>query len=274
MKSPAAGMNVSSVPAMMPGAESGRVTRRKDCDDDCVEILGRFEQARVHLLERDVDRQRHEGQEVVGDPGEHRERRRQQPAVGREDVDVAQDPDDRPLVGKDVEPRERPHEIGDEERRDDDEQEEVPPRPGAEGDPVDERVREDEACDRRDPRVDERANELLSIPAVGVRAQCVHEIRELPAEMEVRKDPGLQRLIAEKPHRHQKEDREPEHPWREQQVGREAPMAVEERSHRRNLVLFGATAPALRATSCCSRGSGTSSDRSGASGRASLRPGR
>ena len=31
MKSPAAGMNESSVPATMPGAESGSVTRRNVC---------------------------------------------------------------------------------------------------------------------------------------------------------------------------------------------------------------------------------------------------
>ena len=31
MKSPAAGMNVSSVPATTPGAESGSVTRRNAC---------------------------------------------------------------------------------------------------------------------------------------------------------------------------------------------------------------------------------------------------
>ena len=54
----------------------------------------------------------------------------QQPPVRAEDVEVAQEADDRPLVGEDVEPRERPHEVRDEERRDDEEQEEVPPRPG------------------------------------------------------------------------------------------------------------------------------------------------
>ena len=34
MKSPAAGMNVSSVPATIPGAESGSVTRRNACVGD------------------------------------------------------------------------------------------------------------------------------------------------------------------------------------------------------------------------------------------------
>ena len=51
-------------------------------------------------------------------------------AVRAENVDVAQEPDDRPLVGEDVQPRERPDEIRDEERRDDGEEEEVPPWPG------------------------------------------------------------------------------------------------------------------------------------------------
>ena len=34
MKSPAAGMKVSSVPATIPGADSGSVTRRNACVDD------------------------------------------------------------------------------------------------------------------------------------------------------------------------------------------------------------------------------------------------
>ena len=40
---------------------------------------------------------------------------------------VAEDADDRALVGEDVQPGERPDEVRDEERRDDEEQEEVPP---------------------------------------------------------------------------------------------------------------------------------------------------
>ncbi len=73
--------------------------------------------------------------------------------------------DDRALVGEDVEPGERPDEVRDEEGRDDEEQEEVPPRPGPERDPVDERIREQQARDGRDPGVQERAHELLVVVA-------------------------------------------------------------------------------------------------------------
>ena len=73
----------------------------------------------VDLLERDVERQRHEGEEVVGDAREDGERRREQPAVRAEDVEVAQQADDRSLVRQDVQPGERAHEVRDEERRDD-----------------------------------------------------------------------------------------------------------------------------------------------------------
>ena len=159
-------------------------------------------------------------------PDDDRERRREQPPVGCEDVDVAEEADDRPLVGEDVQPRERPHEVGDEERRDDHEQEQVAPGPRPERDPVHERIRENEARDRRDPRVDERADELLVVVADPVR-----EVRELPGELEVREEPGLERLVAQERERDQEEDREPEDPRREQQVRRGAPVPVEERAH-------------------------------------------
>ena len=126
---------------------------------------------------------------------------------GAEDVDVSEEADDRPLVGEDVQPGERPHEVGDEERRDDEEQEEVPPRPGAERDPVDERVGEERArATRRDPGVEERADELLVVVRDRVR-----EVRELPGELEVRVErPGLQRLVPEEAERDEEEEREPE----------------------------------------------------------------
>ena len=75
MKSPAAGMKVRSVPATIPGAESGSVTRRNVCVGARVQVLRRLEQPRVDLLERHVERQRHEGEEVVGDPRDHGEGR-------------------------------------------------------------------------------------------------------------------------------------------------------------------------------------------------------
>ena len=136
---------------------------------------------------------------------------------GAEHVDVAEHADDRPLVGEDVEPGERPHEVGDEERRDDDEQEQVPPRPGPERDPVGERVREHEARDGRDARVHERADQLLVVVPDPVR-----EVRELPRELEVGEEPGLQRLVAEEREGDDEEDPEPEDPRREEQVGASA----------------------------------------------------
>ena len=111
MKSPAAGMKVRSVPATMPGADSGRVTRRNACRELAYRSSAASSSRGVDLLEGDVDRQRHEGQEVVGDPGDDGERGREEAAVGAEDVEVAEDADDGALVGEDVEPGERPHEV-------------------------------------------------------------------------------------------------------------------------------------------------------------------
>src|SRR5918996_1455378 len=139
MKSPAAGMNVRSGPATIPGADSGSVTRGNA------------------------------------------------------------------FVGEDVQPGERANEVRDEERRDDEEQEEVPPLAGAERDPVDERVRQEERRGRRETRVQERAPELR--PVVRER---LREVGELPGELEGRIDPRLQRLVSEEPERHQEEDPEPE----------------------------------------------------------------
>ena len=91
MKSPAAGNEREQ----RPGHDPGRGERQRDAEERLalarVEILGRLEQAGVDLLERDVERQRHEGQEVVGDPRDDGDGRREQPPVGPEDVDVAQE---------------------------------------------------------------------------------------------------------------------------------------------------------------------------------------
>ena len=141
-------------------------------------------------------------------------------------MDVAQDADDRPLVGEDVEPGEGPHEVGDEERRDDEEKEQVPPGPGPERDPVDKRVREHQAGDGRDTRVHERADQLR----VVVRKRR-REVRELPGEVEVREEPRLEGLVAEEAHRHQEEEGEPQHPRRQEQVGRKALVSVQKLTH-------------------------------------------
>ena len=110
-----------------------------------VEILRRFDQPRVDLLEADVDRERHEGQEVVGDPRDDRGRRREEPPVRGDEVQVAEDRDDEAVILQDRLPGERPDEVRDEERRDDEQEQQVLPAPAAEGDPVREGVADEEA---------------------------------------------------------------------------------------------------------------------------------
>ena len=136
MKSPTAGMNVSSV----PGDDAGQRERQRDPQERLrparVEILRRLDQPHVDLLERHVERQRHEGQEVVGDPRDDGDRGGEQPAVLAEDADRLEHVDDDALVGEDRLPGERPDQVGDEEGRDDEEEEQVLPAPAAERDPV------------------------------------------------------------------------------------------------------------------------------------------
>ena len=86
----------------------------------------------VDLLERDVERQRHERQEVVGDPGDDRERRREHPEAssGRR-PSVLERPEDDAVSAEDDLPRDRAEQEAREERRDDEEQQQVlvaPPR--------------------------------------------------------------------------------------------------------------------------------------------------
>ncbi len=99
-------------------------------------------------------------------------------------MQVSEKTDDRPLVREDVQPGERSHEVRDEERSDDEEEEQVPPRTCPEGDPVHQRIRQNQTGDRRDTRVHERPYELLVVVADPVR-----EVGELPRESEVRKEP-------------------------------------------------------------------------------------
>ena len=154
MKSPAAGMKVSSVPAKIARQRERQRHAQERLQLARVEILRRLEQPRVDLLERDVQRQRHEREEVVRQPGDDGDRRREQPAALLDDPDGAQDVEDEAAVGEDRLPGERPDQVRDEERRDDREQEEVLPAAAAEGDPVDERVADDERDRRRQPGVD------------------------------------------------------------------------------------------------------------------------
>ena len=127
------------------------------------------------------------------------------------------------VVREDRLPRDRPDEVRDEERRDHEDEEDVLPAPGAERDPVGERVAEEERDERRDPGVDERADQLLAVVRDGLG-----EVRERPRELEVRVDPGLERLVGEVAEREDEEEEEPQHPGREQRERRGPAVAVEE----------------------------------------------
>ena len=88
MKSPAAGMNEQRA-----RDDPGR-GERSDAEEGAggarVEVLRRLEQPRVDLLERDVERQGHEGEEVVGDPRDHGERRVEEALALAEQVQLAE----------------------------------------------------------------------------------------------------------------------------------------------------------------------------------------
>jgi hypothetical protein len=144
-----------------------------------VQVLRGLDQAPVDLLQRDVQRQRHEGQEVVGDPRHHGRRGGEQAPVVAEHVQVAQRLHDETLVGQDVLPGQRADQIRDEERRDDRQQQQVLPASAAECDPVRQRVADHEREHGRDPGVDERADQVL---VVGL--DRVPVVRELPRELE------------------------------------------------------------------------------------------
>ena len=193
MKSPAAGMKVSSVPATTPGIDSGSVTRRKTSRRRAVEVVARLEQAVVDPLERGVERQDHERQEVVGDAGDHgtvvssrRPSSDTMPTVFRRVTT-------KPGVGQDRLPRERPDQVGHEERRDHGQEQRVAPPPATEGDDVGERIADQEGGHRGHPAYsNERRN--CSV-VVGDR---VGVVRELPVEDVA----GLERARLERLERH------------------------------------------------------------------------
>ena len=73
----------------------------------------------------------------------------------------------------------------------------------------------------------------------------VREVRELPGELEMREQTRLERLVPEEHHWDHEEDPQPENPRREEQVGRDAPMSVEERSHLGDLLALDREPPLL-----------------------------
>ncbi len=107
-----------------------------------IQVLRRLDEADVDLLERHVDRQGHERQEVVRDPRHDRDRRRQHPELGRQDAQILQRPEQDAVIAEDDLPALRPEQEAREERRDDEEQEDVLVAAAAERDRVGERVRD------------------------------------------------------------------------------------------------------------------------------------
>ena len=228
MKSPAAGMNVSSVPATTPGKRERQGDPQERLPLACIEILRRLDQPPVDLLERDVQRQGHEGQEVVGDARDHGRRRREQASTApehAEQVNRAQGADDETVVGEDRLPGERPDQIRDKERRDDEEEQQVLPAPAAKRDPVRNRIADQERKHRCDARVFERADEVPFVVP-----DCVPVVPPGPAERVAEVERArFERLVSEKPEWDEEENGEPEHAGREQEVRRQPPMPMQAR---------------------------------------------
>src|SRR5207248_1941345 len=140
-----------------------------------------------------------------------------------EQVQVAQRSDDEAVVGEDRLPRERADQVRDEEGRDDQQEEKVLPPAAAEGDPVGDRIADQERDRRREPGVLERAEELRLVVANRVPV-----VPPGPGERVAELDrPGLERLVSEKPERDEKENSQPEHTGRKEQVRRKPAMTME-----------------------------------------------
>ena len=91
-----------------------------------VQVTRRLDQPEVDLLEGDVQRQDHERQELVGQPGHDRERRADDAEVGGDEAErVTDERQEDPLVAEDDPPRDGPDEEAREERGDDEEQQEA-----------------------------------------------------------------------------------------------------------------------------------------------------
>ena len=224
MKSPAAGMNVSSVPAMTPGARERQRHAQEGLRAGRVQVLGRLDQPLVDLLQCHVERERHEGQEVVGDARDHRGRGGEQPPVVGHEPERLHDADDESVVREDVLPGQRPDQVRDEERGDDEEQEQVLPAPAAERDPVGQRVRDEEREDRGDPRVLERADELLLVGAEGLRVVLPGPGERVPDAHR----PLLQRRVPEVVERDDEEEEQEGDPRSQQQVRGQPAVSMEE----------------------------------------------
>ncbi len=180
-----------------------------------VQVLRRLDQAPVQPLEAGVDRQHHEREEVVGEPGDHRPVGVQEASVVAQQAEAAKRLDRRALIGEDRLPGERPDQVGGEEGRDHREQQQPLPAPDPEGDRVGKRVGDRQREDGGDGAVGERAPELLS-----VGRDRVGEVAERPVEDEAVLDrAALERDDAHEEHGHDEEDDEPERARRRQHDG-------------------------------------------------------
>ena len=229
MKSPHAGMNVSSEPAKMPGSASGSVIFAERGRPAGVEVGRRLDQPLVDLLQRDVQRQRHEGQEVVGDARDHRRARGQQPPLVADHPDALQRVHDEPVVGQDQLPAHRPQHVADEERQDDQQQHQVPVPARLERDEVRQRERDHEAQDRRRRGIADRAQEVLAVLADDVRVG-----RERPVEdVAGLRIAGLQRHVELVDQRDREEDDQPQQTGPQEEPGHELPAPVQRQAEHR-----------------------------------------
>ncbi len=179
-----------------------------------VEVVASLQQPRVDPLQARVERQDHEGQEVVGDAHHDRHGRVEQAPVLTQDADRLERVHHEAVVLEDRLPRQRADQVGDEERHDHRQQQRVAPLAAAEGDHVRERVADQQREDRRQPGVLERAQQLL-----GVVRDRVRVVRELPVEDVAGVErAGLQRLERHVAERQREEDRQPAQPRQQQQV--------------------------------------------------------
>ncbi len=185
-----------------------------------VQVLGGFHEPDVDLLERDVDRQGHERQEVIGDARDHRGRRRQDAELGRQEAQVLERPEQDPVVAEDDLPALGAQQEAREERRDDQEQQEVLVAAAAERDRVRERVGDQETDHGRRGAIDERAQELLlvALDRVGVGRPVGQ--RDRVALFEAARPERADEHLDARVH---VEHEQPEDAGREQQVWRQPP---------------------------------------------------
>jgi hypothetical protein len=211
MKSPHAGEDARERERQRHLAERGGAVR--------VEVGGRLDEPPVDLLQRHVQRQRHERQEVVGDAGDHGRARGQQPPVRAEDADVAQPGDHPAVVGQDQLPGDRPQHVGHEERQDHQQQHQALEAPGLERDEVRQREPDHQAQHGGDAGVEDRAPELRVVGGDRVPV-VVHRPLQRVAVLGIA---GHQRHAGLVDQRVGEEDQQPEQAGAQEQPGQQPP---------------------------------------------------